>query len=117
MTFGVLAYGGYVPHARLKRSTVAAALGGGTALGCRAVASYDEDTTTMAVEAARGALRAAPKGLGRSSSTSAVPSPPISTKPMPPPYMPPSDCPLASLPPILPDRCGAEWPLSMLASR
>lgn len=63
MAFGVLAYSGYVPHARLKRSTVAAALGGGTASGCRAVASYDEDTTTMAVEAARGALRAVAKGL------------------------------------------------------
>ena len=57
MAFGVLAYSGYVPHARLTRSTVAAALGGGTALGCRAVASYDEDTTTMAVEAARCELK------------------------------------------------------------
>lgn len=57
---GIVAYGVYIPHSRLERSEVAAALslppGGGT----RSVASYDEDTTSMAVEAARLAMRAAP---------------------------------------------------------
>jgi hydroxymethylglutaryl-CoA synthase len=54
---GILAYGAYVPHHRLKRSAIGAALGAGSGKGARAVASYDEDTTTMGVEAARLALR------------------------------------------------------------
>ncbi|HEX9993315.1 MAG TPA: 3-oxoacyl-[acyl-carrier-protein] synthase III C-terminal domain-containing protein, partial [Acidimicrobiales bacterium] len=57
---GVLAYGAYVPYHRLRREAIAAALGEGGGRGTRAVASYDEDTTSMAVEAARVALRAAP---------------------------------------------------------
>src|SRR6184192_2070855 len=57
---GLLAYGAYVPYHRLKRSAIAAALGSGGGKGTRTVASYDEDTTTMGVEAARLALRAAP---------------------------------------------------------
>jgi 3-hydroxy-3-methylglutaryl CoA synthase/uncharacterized OB-fold protein len=55
---GLLAYGAYVPYYRLKRSAIAAALGSGGGKGARAVASYDEDATTMGVEAARLALRA-----------------------------------------------------------
>lgn len=54
---GILGYGGYVPYHRLSRATLAAAHGGGPAAGSRAVASYDEDTTSMGVEAARVALR------------------------------------------------------------
>ena len=49
----------YLPHRRLDRSAIAAVAGGGGGggKGTRTVASYDEDTTTMGVEAARGALR------------------------------------------------------------
>ena len=46
----------YVPHRRLDRSTIAAIAGGGGGKGTRSVAGYDEDTTTMGVEAARAAL-------------------------------------------------------------
>src|SRR5256885_12719867 len=54
---GLLSYAAYVPRFRLQRAELAAALGGGGGRGARAVASYDEDTTTMGVEAARRALR------------------------------------------------------------
>src|SRR4051812_21136902 len=57
---GVLAWGSHVPHRRLDRTTIAAVAGGGGGKGTRTVASYDEDTTTMGVEAARRALRSAP---------------------------------------------------------
>ncbi len=51
---GIVRYGSYVPFFRLQR----AAAGGGK--GERAVASYDEDAASMAVEAARDVVRAAP---------------------------------------------------------
>ena len=54
---GLISYAAYVPRFRLQRAELAAALGGGGGRGARAVASYDEDTTTMGVEAARRALR------------------------------------------------------------
>ena len=54
---GLLAYGAYVPYARLDRKSIAEALGAPAGSGTRAVASYDEDTTSMGVEAARSALR------------------------------------------------------------
>src|SRR3954447_26848098 len=57
---GIVAYGAYVPYHRLKRSEIAAVLGEGGGKGTRAVASYDEDATSMGVEAARTALRGAP---------------------------------------------------------
>jgi 3-hydroxy-3-methylglutaryl CoA synthase len=60
---GILSWGTYLPHRRLDRSTIAAVAGGGGGKGTRAVASYDEDTTTMGVEAARAALRTAPAGV------------------------------------------------------
>ena len=43
----------YVPHRRLDLRAVAAVAGGGGGKGTRSVAGYDEDTTTMGVEAAR----------------------------------------------------------------
>ena len=55
---GIISFGGYVPYRRLDRSAVAAVMGRGGGRGTRSVASYDEDTTTMGVEAARLALRA-----------------------------------------------------------
>jgi len=51
---GIVSYGTYIPYFRITR----AALGGGR--GERAVAGYDEDSTSLAVEAAREALPGAP---------------------------------------------------------
>jgi hydroxymethylglutaryl-CoA synthase len=55
---GLIAYGAYVPYHRLAREDIAAALGGSAGRGTRSVAGYDEDTTSMAVEAARPILGA-----------------------------------------------------------
>ncbi len=60
---GIVAYGAYVPYSRLQRSAITAALGTGGGRGTRAVASYDEDATSMAVEAGRMLMRSAPDGL------------------------------------------------------
>jgi 3-hydroxy-3-methylglutaryl CoA synthase/uncharacterized OB-fold protein len=54
---GILAFGGYVPHHLLDRAAITDASGTNAGKGTRSVASYDEDTTTMGVEAARHALR------------------------------------------------------------
>jgi 3-hydroxy-3-methylglutaryl CoA synthase/uncharacterized OB-fold protein len=56
MAHGLLSYAAYVPRHRLQRAELGAALGTGAGKGARAVASYDEDSTTMGVEAARAAL-------------------------------------------------------------
>ena len=53
---GIISAAGYVPHWRLQRSAIGTFHGGRGAPGARAVASYDEDSTTLAVEAARPAL-------------------------------------------------------------
>ncbi|MGQ0832210.1 MAG: OB-fold domain-containing protein [Microthrixaceae bacterium] len=50
---GILGAAAYLPHRRLDRSTIAPVAGTGGGKGTRTVASYDEDTTTMGVEAAR----------------------------------------------------------------
>ena len=55
---GLIGYGAYVPYHRLAREHIAAALGGTAGKGTRSVAGYDEDTTSMAVEAARVAFGA-----------------------------------------------------------
>src|SRR3954454_21755425 len=52
---GIVGWGVHLPHRRLDRSQIAAVAGGGGGKGSRTVASYDEDTTTMAVAAARPA--------------------------------------------------------------
>ncbi len=57
---GILSAAGYVPYRRLARADVVAFMGSGGGKGARAVASHDEDTTTLGVEAARLALRSAP---------------------------------------------------------
>jgi hydroxymethylglutaryl-CoA synthase len=57
---GIVSVGGYVPRARLDCSAITGFVGSGGGRGTRSVASYDEDTTTMGVEAARVALRSAP---------------------------------------------------------
>jgi len=59
---GIISAAGYVPFRRLDRGEIAKTLGSGGGKGTRSVASYDEDTTTMAVEAGRLARRSAPEG-------------------------------------------------------
>ena len=59
---GILAYGAYLPFQRLDRKSISATLGAGGGKGTRTVASYDEDTTSLGVEAARRALRVLPAG-------------------------------------------------------
>ncbi|MCL4422726.1 MAG: OB-fold domain-containing protein [Actinobacteria bacterium] len=61
MKRGIVAYGTYLPYWRLARPAIGAALGMPAGGGSRSVAGYDEDTTTMAVEAARVALASAPQ--------------------------------------------------------
>ncbi|HEV3365578.1 MAG TPA: hydroxymethylglutaryl-CoA synthase, partial [Acidimicrobiia bacterium] len=55
---GILAYGAYLPFQRLDRKSISATIGAGGGKGTRTVASYDEDTTSLGVAAARRALRA-----------------------------------------------------------
>src|SRR5687768_5789557 len=50
---GIVAYNAYIPFFRLDRKRIGEALGTPGGKGTRAVASYDEDATSMAVEAAR----------------------------------------------------------------
>jgi len=62
MTQGILAFGAYIPWRRLQRKAIADTHGWfnpalkGQAKGERAFCNWDEDTVTMAVEAARDAL-------------------------------------------------------------
>jgi hydroxymethylglutaryl-CoA synthase len=53
---GIVSYGAYVPYRRLKRSAIAEVLGVPGERGERAVASFDEDSVSMGVEAARDAV-------------------------------------------------------------
>jgi 3-hydroxy-3-methylglutaryl CoA synthase/uncharacterized OB-fold protein len=53
---GLIAYASYVPRHQLTHAEVATVLGSRAGAGSRAIASYDEDSTTMGVEAARRAL-------------------------------------------------------------
>jgi len=52
---GITAFGAYLPRHRLQRAAIRQVLSQGGGRGSRAVAGYDEDTTSMAVEAARRA--------------------------------------------------------------
>lgn len=52
----ILSYGAYIPPGRLDRKDITATLGQPAGKGTRSVASHDEDSTTLAVEAARVAL-------------------------------------------------------------
>src|SRR5919108_5571311 len=56
---GIVAYGVYLPYWRLERKAIADALAVPAGSGTRAVASYDEDTTSLGVEAGRAALQGA----------------------------------------------------------
>lgn len=53
---GITAYGAYIPFNRLERRRLAEAFGEPSLPGEKAVANYDEDSVTMAVEAARDCL-------------------------------------------------------------
>ncbi|MEP5701463.1 MAG: hypothetical protein ABJN43_22760, partial [Sneathiella sp.] len=59
---GILAYGGYIPKSRLQRSEIFKAHAWvnpglkGLSRGERSMANWDEDSVTMAVEAARDCL-------------------------------------------------------------
>lgn len=76
---GILAFGAYIPRRRLQRTAIHAANKwfapglGGLAKGERAAANWDEDSITMAVEAARDCLagfdRARVQGLTLASTT------------------------------------------------
>jgi 3-hydroxy-3-methylglutaryl CoA synthase/uncharacterized OB-fold protein len=57
---GIVSYGSYIPYRRLKRAAIAELLGVPASRGERAVASFDEDSVSMAVEALRDALKGAP---------------------------------------------------------
>jgi len=57
---GIAAWGTYLPYWRLQRAAIGGVLGSGGGKGTRAVASFDEDTTTLGVEAGRRALAAGP---------------------------------------------------------
>ncbi len=60
MSSGIAAWGTYLPYWRLQRTAIAGVLGSGGGRGTRAVASHDEDTTTLGVEAGRRALAVGP---------------------------------------------------------
>src|SRR3954451_18819165 len=77
---GVLAYGTYLPYHRLQRAEIGAVLGTGGGKGTRAVAAHDEDATSMAVEAARRALREAPGDVAPGRVLFATASPPYLDK-------------------------------------
>ncbi|TML95775.1 MAG: hydroxymethylglutaryl-CoA synthase, partial [Actinobacteria bacterium] len=55
MNYGIVSYGAYLPRHRLARAAIRETLGQGGGKGTRSVAGYDEDTTSMGVEAARKA--------------------------------------------------------------
>jgi len=57
---GIVSYGSYIPYRRLKRAAIAQFLGVAATKGERAVASFDEDSVSMAVEAMRDSLKSAP---------------------------------------------------------
>jgi len=71
---GIVGWGVHLPRHRLDRGQIAALVGVGGGAGTRVVASYDEDTTTMAVEAGRIVVRdagAAPDAVWLATTTPA----------------------------------------------
>ncbi len=59
---GVLSYGAYIPFHRISREEFSRAWGGFAMPGEKAVANYDEDSVTMAMEAAIDCLKGTDKG-------------------------------------------------------
>ncbi len=63
---GIKDYGVYIPYNRLDRASIAKSWGGYPKKGEKAIANFDEDTVTMAVEACRNCLdESAAKDVGR----------------------------------------------------
>lgn len=56
LPFGITSYAAYLPRYRVARSDIGAALNASVGGGDRVVASFDEDSTTLAVAAVRAAL-------------------------------------------------------------
>lgn len=77
---GILAIGASIPHRRLDRAGIAAVAGKGGGTGSRAVASYDEDPTTLAVAAGRAALAGAGRDVRPAALWFATTSPPYLDK-------------------------------------
>ena len=76
---GIVSYGSYVPYRRLKRAAISQVLGVPAGKGEKAVASFDEDSVSMAVEALRDALKTKPAGTIQSL-TFASTTPPYAEK-------------------------------------
>nr|BFE55601.1 hydroxymethylglutaryl-CoA synthase family protein [Dactylosporangium thailandense] len=74
-SIGVSDYGVYVPYWRLEHAAIGVATGNRAGKGMRAVAGYDEDTTTLAVEASRRALSATARSTPLSSVVLATSAP------------------------------------------
>jgi hydroxymethylglutaryl-CoA synthase len=60
---GIVAYATYLPRHRLRHADLAAALGTKAGPGSRVAASFDEDSTTLAVEAARRVAAGRPEAI------------------------------------------------------
>jgi hydroxymethylglutaryl-CoA synthase len=61
---GIVAYGAYIPWLRLERKLIGEAWGIPGAPGEIAVANFDEDSITLAVEASRDCIQDEPEGVG-----------------------------------------------------
>ena len=90
-------------------------MGSGGGKGTRAVASHDEDTTTLGVEAARLALRGPHRHIPPTRSGSPRLGPPTWTRRTPPRSQRPSACPPMSAPTTSAVRC-ARAPGALLAA-
>jgi hydroxymethylglutaryl-CoA synthase len=80
MSAGIAAWGTYLPFWRLQRTAIAGVLGSGGGRGTRAVASHDEDTATLGVEAGRRALAVGPGGGAVQDLFLSTPAPPYLDK-------------------------------------
>ena len=86
---GIISAGGYLPYRRLDRASISEFLGSGGGRGQRTVASYDEDTTTMGVEAgSRGPGQRPRRARARGAVVRHRRPPRTSTRPTPPPSTP-----------------------------
>src|SRR5947209_3614481 len=61
---GIISYGTYLPYFKLQRAAIGSVLGVPGGKRTRSVASYDEDTTSLGLEAARAALAGTPDRVG-----------------------------------------------------
>ncbi len=111
---GIISWGAYLPYRRLDRTQIKAFVGQGGGRGTRTVASFDEDTSTMGVEAARLALRSHRRHPRHPAVRHRRPRP-TPTRPTPPPSTPPCVCPTPPPPSTSARRCArpparCAWP-------